>query len=52
MINNFGTQAIVITVPTEVAAMNIGGNTLHSRSSIPVKSVNFTELKNDSFCKF
>ena len=43
MMNNFGTEAIVITAPTGVAAINISRNTLHSRLSIPVKSANFTE---------
>ena len=47
MINNFGTEAIVITAPTGVASINISGNTLHSRLSIPVKSANFNKLKND-----
>ena len=52
MINKFGTKAIVITAPTEVAAINIGENALHSRLSIPVKSAKFTELKNDSLRKY
>ena len=52
MINNFETEAIVITAPTGVAAINICENTLQSRLSVPVKSANFTELKNDSLRKF
>ena len=52
IINNFGTEAIEITATTEVAAINIGGNTLHSRLPIPVKSAYVTESKNDSLCEF
>ena len=40
-IQNFGREAIAITAPTGVAAITIGGNTIHTQFSIPIKSATF-----------
>ena len=43
---------IAIIAPTGVAAINIGGNTIHRQFSIPIKYTTFSKLKNDLLRKF
>ena len=52
VIQNFGRKAIAITAPTEVAAINIGGNTINTQFSIAVKSATLSKLENEPLSKF
>ena len=52
VIQNFGREAIAITAPTGVAAINIGGNTIHTQFSIPIKPAAFSKLENEPLRKF
>ena len=52
VIQNFGREAIAMTAPTKVAAINIRGNTIHTQFSIPIKSATFSKLKNEPLHEF
>ena len=52
IIENFDQEAIAVTAPTKVAAINIGGCTLYSRFSLTLKSSTFAELTNETLRKF
>ena len=47
-----GHDAIIVTAPTGAAAVNINGNTIHSKFRIPYKLTTFKDLTRESLRKF
>ena len=47
-----GSEAIIITAPKSAAAVNINGNTIHSKFKLPFNASAFKDLKDEALRKF